>query len=1530
MKWFQGVAVLALALAGCDDDASERRDAEIDAVIEIDADVDADVDAETDADVDAETDAARDPDAAQDPDADPPDRRGACGALAVLEAPAATGENTWALVGQTGSQVEGGRCGGQGPEAVVPFVAPTAGWYTVTVRSDAFDPVLSLRDDCRRVESERACSDDRGATTAGWVVELAAGQLAWLLVDAFGPTGGPFELDVRRADAAEAPRVVSAQATVGPGGLNLAVRAEDTNADLVGLRVGSPGGADVFVEVRPGVFGQTAPTAIVRGLPPVEGAVRLAPVDSLGAVGAQVEVEVEAQVERALGEACGPQDITGHCGAGVCVEGVCVAASAPVLDGGAAWRSGDRLSFEVHGSDPSRDVTQAQVEVLDAAEQVLGEVVLAPSALAYEGDTFLFQAVANFLLPREAASIRVRLLDASERVSDPRTLALEPLGQLAPGSACDAQAIAGACILGTRCVASVCVHTAPEVVSARASLQAGQLVLVASGRDLEGDVVAARAQVGGVVVDLALVTPVLGEVDFTLRALSVDELPVVEGITLELIDSLGGTSAAKYLEITPLPAVAEGGVCDPDARFDRCAGALRCVPGNVHATCLQPIPVLRQATAYRGQGLISLQLVGIDADADTWLAHVQRLENPGDAERDEEIWEAAVLDSVGGQFTLLTLQDDILPEITHLRVRVEDALGHQSAPLEIEVLDRPQVALGAPCDPHNHLNACSTGRCVVLVWPDYVCADSAPQLVGGHAYRDGDTLALSLEGVDAELDVSYASFEVLGVDGVISQGDAFPIDGLFASPFVFRSRSDGALPAGAVGVRVWLVDWQDLQSAPLELLLEDLPVVGANAACDLSKVDNRCADGLRCEWTGDQPRCEVGGVPLLRGAAWRDDVWLSIVLRMPPGAFIAGVEGVLLANGVELADTAWQGDLRLEWTEEALVVRLRTHQPRLPEAMVVRVWVRDGFGDRGAPLDLPLAALPRLEAGAVCDQDAIEGRCGGDLQCVQQPDGTFACVSQEPRILDVQAVRAGPQLVARITFSALEEVVGADATRVTAAGLVAGSRRVLETEVLDWGGVWLATREDYLTPETTGVSLRLTDRMGRVSAPFVVDLVDQPVRALGEVCDPRGLEDRCGAGTCTQTPDGYACIDRRPVRVEATNWRFGDRMTAHIQATWPWGLVLHARVTPLGPDGPLVDQTRDLFPVELGGFGDAGPADVYFDAPDFLVPEAVAVRWVLVSGEEAGEPFDLPLFDLPTRALGEACDPNTVLHACVEGAACVDQGDGPRCIDRRPVLLVGEARQAGRDLVLVGEATEWLEAVEVAVLGAEGAVLGEAAAAIFGREIEATFAGLLPPDAQAVRVVMISRAGIASLPVVLPLVEMPRVAVGRRCDPQRLANRCVAGSVCVDGVCALRDTPRIVELTAWWQAEPEAIFGFELQALDADEDLSHVLVQFFDPAGGALGEVIGLGFSGMAYDEGAALIFARELLPLELPAGSEVELTLVDVYGLASAPVRQRLGRPAERPEGASCLVEDALTPCVEGTACMPDDRFWSVGFCLP
>jgi hypothetical protein len=87
-----------------------------------------------------------------------------------------------------------GTCAGYGPEATFLWTAPDDGSYTFDTAGSNYDTVLYLRNtDC--FGPDLACNDDKIGLLSEVTVELAAGEVVYIVIDAYHQ-GGDYVLNI--------------------------------------------------------------------------------------------------------------------------------------------------------------------------------------------------------------------------------------------------------------------------------------------------------------------------------------------------------------------------------------------------------------------------------------------------------------------------------------------------------------------------------------------------------------------------------------------------------------------------------------------------------------------------------------------------------------------------------------------------------------------------------------------------------------------------------------------------------------------------------------------------------------------------------------------------------------------------------------------------------------------------------------------------------------------------------------------------------------------------------------------------------------------------------------------------------------------------------------------------------------------------------------------------------------------------------------------------------------------------------------
>ncbi|MEL6182528.1 MAG: hypothetical protein AAFS10_26460, partial [Myxococcota bacterium] len=165
------------------------------------------------------------------------------------------------------------------------------------------------------------------------------------------------------------------------------------------------------------------------------------------------------------------------------------------------------------------------------------------------------------------------------------------------------------------------------------------------------------------------------------------------------------------------------------------------------------------------------------------------------------------------------------------------------------------------------------------------------------------------------------------------------------------------------------------------------------------------------------------------------------------------------------------------------------------------------------------------------------------------------------------------------------------------------------------------------------------------------------------------------------------------------------------------------------------------------------------------------------------------------------------------------------------------------------------------------------------------------------------------------VLAQPMRTMGERCDRDRVRDRCSAGGTCSPGsrevpfVCDVAEAPTVTNVR--WFGDPDGeTFGFEVEGLDPNQDLSHFLLERVDRAretfinaesasGVFDGQLSQFGVT-MLEQEGSRFKAGWSVMdwPFSyLPQSVAWRLVLVDHEGLESAPVYSDAQEPVARPD---------------------------------
>ncbi len=184
-----------------------------------------------------------------------------------------------------------------------------------------------------------------------------------------------------------------------------------------------------------------------------------------GCLGGSCSWSVEVAPPVTVAGRCRMNLVPGDCREGwFCAEGTslpsgvgqCLEATPPVLSEARAFAWEGALRLRVTGRDASRDVSSAEVELLDA-EGVLFVTTIANLGLTSEGDSFVGRATVYLgarVLAVPISAMRVTLTDHRGLRSQTLRAVVSPPTLSNPGAPCDAAGVDNVCPIAYRCQTS--------------------------------------------------------------------------------------------------------------------------------------------------------------------------------------------------------------------------------------------------------------------------------------------------------------------------------------------------------------------------------------------------------------------------------------------------------------------------------------------------------------------------------------------------------------------------------------------------------------------------------------------------------------------------------------------------------------------------------------------------------------------------------------------------------------------------------------------------------------------------------------------------------------------------------------------------------------------------------------------------------------------------------------------------------------------------------------------------------------------
>ncbi|MCA9526871.1 MAG: hypothetical protein KC549_11325, partial [Myxococcales bacterium] len=543
--------------------------------------------------------------------------------------------------------------------------------------------------------------------------------------------------------------------------------------------------------------------------------------------------------------------------------------------------------------------------------------------------------------------------------------------------------------------------------------------------------------------------------------------------------------------------------------------------------------------------------------------------------------------------------------------------------------------------------------------------------------------------------------------------------------------------------------------------------------------------------------------------------------------------------------------------------------PGVEGGLSVRVRAVDSQGNESAPIEVPIAPQPEVVEGEACDPDGVDNRCDPDTFCVVDGDAGVCREPSAPEIVDGMFWSDGADLTGviegrdatRDTFFARAQLLSADGPIEGAVGQLFPIQDVFGqaefTALIREGGL--------LPPEAVGIRVWLVDDRGLESEPADFEFEDLPQDDDGAACDPLRIRDRCAdesaclAGICVAQV--APAIDTAEAFFNAANGGLGIRVTgrdANRDAALVQLRLLDADGTDLLADGdgnPAVigfqelDLDGDQFDGRFSGF-------LPLDFPAFVTAEVTVIDAFGLSSDAVDADLRMPA----AIELGDACDLASAFDICPDGSACTaDEADpDASCRVATPPAIVEATAYYNADVFGLGFRVEGTDAEDNVVgfrlelLDADGALVpvgpdGGSVDVQFDTveqamgAFSATFVGFLPgdfPPFTQARISALDATGLASEPVVLPIMDPPVIEEGAACDFLQVLARCDDGLLCIDApdggapVCAAP----AAECPADWQTGVLNDHPADGGTFSVDGDTSDALILEGGSCGGGAGQ----------------------------------------------------------------------------------------------
>lgn len=241
--------------------------------------------------------------------------------------------------------------------------------------------------------------------------------------------------------------------------------------------------------------------------------------------------------------------------------------------------------------------------------------------------------------------------------------------------------------------------------------------------------------------------------------------PAARSVEVELVDGAGARSNAVELEFGVPADAATGESCDPDGWIATCGEADLCQvygPDEPFCEAQQP-PVLAQARAFRtAAGSLAIVAAGSDPNADVtgWFGSL--LDEDGEKlpafPRSAREGTAGFDSTQRGSydFEAVSTWSGILesfPAAVKVGIALVDSGQNRSEPVELEIEDVAEVAVGETCDPLMVATTCGEGlSCATGLDSARVCVDRAEarrqKCDDAPTIRPGETVSGFLGGDD--------------------------------------------------------------------------------------------------------------------------------------------------------------------------------------------------------------------------------------------------------------------------------------------------------------------------------------------------------------------------------------------------------------------------------------------------------------------------------------------------------------------------------------------------------------------------------------------------------------------------------------------------------------------------------------------------------------------------------------------------------------------------------------------------------------